>query len=114
MKPATPTPAPDLVLVLEPLPASTPGWTLDDTQAYLTANPLPPDFCWRHRDYPADQPRPVHPSHQTLKGGYGKWLRETPYFPGLFERVHGLILEAGYDLPDPATLAARLRARYSP
>ena len=97
---------------LVPVPAGEPAWTLDDTQAYLTANPLPSDFTWRHRDFPAHLPQPVHPSHKNLKGGYGKWLRETPYFPGLFERVHGIILDAGDDLPDPATIAAELRRRY--
>lgn len=53
--------------------------------AFLSACPLPASFTWPHRD---GGERVVMPSHSTLKGGYGKWLRETPYFPGLFEDVH--------------------------
>ncbi len=86
-------------------------WSLDDTMHYLTANPLPADFHWPHRDYPADRPQPVHPKNR-IHAGYGKWLRETPYFPGLFERIHGIILEAGDTLPDAEQIAAEVRKKY--
>ncbi len=66
-------------------------WTPEDTQEFLTANPLPSDFTWDHRD---GGKRPVVPSHSYLKGGYGKWLRETPYFQGLFELCHDVLLHA--------------------
>ena len=86
-------------------------WSLDDTMHYLTANPLPADFHWPHRDFPAARPQPVHPKNR-IHYGYGKWLRETPYFPGLFERIHGIIIAAGSDLPDPETIAAELHRKY--
>lgn len=88
-----------------------PAWSLDDTQHYLTANPLPSDFRWPHRDLPAADPQPVHPKNR-VHYGYGKWLRDTPYFPGLFERIHGIIVAAGETLPDPDQIAAELTRRY--
>lgn len=66
-------------------------WTSDHTMAYLNANPLPPSFKWKHRDYP--ETRAVQPTHKTVKG-YGKWLRETPYFQGLFEQIHDILSAA--------------------
>jgi hypothetical protein len=89
----------DLVMPWAPV-----AWTAEDTMAYLTANPLPSDFVWPHRDGGL---RPVVPSHSVLKGGYGKWLRETPYFQGLFELIHDLLLRAD-PLPDAEGLARAL------
>jgi hypothetical protein len=66
------------------LPPSVFGWTRDHTMRHLNANPLPETFRWPHRD---GGERIVQPSHKNVTG-YGKWLRETPYFQGLFERVH--------------------------
>ena len=87
---------------LFPLPTA---WTREDTAEYLTANPLPSDFEWKHRDGARAR---VHPSYRT-HGGYGKWLRETPYFPGLFELIHDLIFKTG-QVPAPEKLAEQLRA----
>jgi hypothetical protein len=83
-----------------------PEWSREDTQRYLTANPLPSDFTWKHRDDLRGQRRPVVPSYR-IRGGFGKWLRETPYFPGLFELVHEILFHAPYLLPTPE-LVARL------
>jgi hypothetical protein len=83
-------------------------WTNDDTQAYLNANPLPPAFRWKHRD---GGDAIVAPKHATLSGGYGKWLRETPYFQGLFEAIHAILLASGDHLPDVDTLAKKLTAQ---
>jgi len=80
-------------------------WTADDTATYLKEFPLPSDFVWSHRD---GQRRPVVPTHSYLRGGYGKWLRETPYFPGLFELVHEILVRSGEDLPTPEELAGKL------
>lgn len=79
-------------------------WTAEHTQAFLAANPLPVDFTWDHRD---GGQRPVVPAHSFLKGGYGKWLRETPYFPGLFEMIHDVLLHAD-PLGDAEWLAGKL------
>lgn len=62
-------------------------WNEDDTESYLNANPLPADFVWLHLDGSRQIVRPVH----CLRVGFGKWLRETSYFPGLFETAHRLL-----------------------
>lgn len=74
-------------------------WTKDDTEQYLSANPLPPDFRWRGRI--------VAPQHRTLKKGYGFWLRTTPYHPGLFEEVHRILVRVD-PLPSADELARQL------
>lgn len=94
-----------------------PSWTPDLTERWLSANPLPGDFQWPHRDAnPDGTPRlqTVIPSYRLHKG-YGFWLRTTPYFPGLFEEIHD-VLCAIDPLPDDgaalaATLTERLRLR---
>lgn len=55
---------------------------------YLNTNPLPLTFTWTHRD---GGKRHVQPSHRNVTG-YGKWLRETPYFQGLFELIHDILV----------------------
>jgi hypothetical protein len=91
------------------------GWTEDDVIRWLNDNPLPADFRWtrvdRNRETKAKTYSPgtvVLPSHRGLL--YGKWLRETPYFPGLFEKVRDVILALPDDapLPTPEELAERL------
>ncbi len=54
--------------------------------------------------------RPVCPQHPRLKGGYGKWLAECPDFPGLFELIHGLIVnwEGGARKPLPEEILREL------
>lgn len=66
-------------------------WTRDVTMRYLNEYPLPETFTWHHRD-DADpkKERPVQPVHRAVTA-YGKWLRETPYFQGLFELIHDLL-----------------------
>lgn len=59
-------------------------WTLDSTMEYLNEYPLPADFKWPHRD---GGERVAWPTHRGVIG-YGKWLRETPYYQGLFELCH--------------------------
>jgi hypothetical protein len=83
-------------------------WTHANTRAFLTACPLPPDFLWRDRDGVERAPLPRNGS----KGGYGKWLQETPYFPALFELCHEILRTAPEDteLTD-AWLVAALDAR---
>lgn len=71
--------------------ASSATWTGDMTMRYLNAYPLPRSFTWPHRD--DDKDRAVMPAHGTVTG-YGKWLRETPYFPGLFELATDLLAAA--------------------
>jgi hypothetical protein len=41
--------------------------------------------------------------------GYGKWLRETPYFPGLFELCHDL-LDQESEIGDAGWLAELINA----
>ena len=85
-------------------------WDRAATRAYLDANPLPPTFTWKHRD---GGQRPVHPSHKQVTG-YGKWLHETPYFPGLFELIHGILALSDAHtktVGDAVWLAAELERR---
>lgn len=87
-----------------PLGASwpaTPPWTHDDTEAFLTRFALPTDFRWDRTEKRNGQrivvpDQPVLPNY-TLSKGYGFWLRTTPYFPGLFEEIHDIILRAPDD-----------------
>jgi len=85
--------------------AEAPAWTLVHTEEFLTAYPLPVNFCW-----PDDHGlnRPVLPVKRTHKG-YGFWLRTTPYWPGLFELCHRIIAAAPTDVEmTPEWLAAEL------
>jgi len=80
-------------------------WTRDASMRYLNDNPLPGGFVWPHRD---GGERSVHPSHTEVIA-YGKWLRETPYFAGLFELCHDL-LDQETELGNGAWLADLLSA----
>jgi hypothetical protein len=68
-------------------------WSHDATMRYLNSVPLPATFTWLHRDGGERAVRPVH----AAVSGYGKWIRETPYFPGLFELAHHLLATAPED-----------------
>lgn len=83
-----------------------PAWNLDATMRYLNGNPLPADFTWPHRD---GGERPVRPAHSMVIG-YGKWLRETPYFPGLFELIHDFLDAVPGEIGDAEWLAHELQA----
>lgn len=80
-----------------------PPWTRQQTIELLTADPLPSSFHWLHKDGGA---RPVVPSHQTLRGGYGKWLAEGPQFPGLFELINDILSDADRAGSDSSWLAS--------
>lgn len=84
-------------------------WEHGDTRQYLDANPLPVDFLWADQD---GAERPVQPRHKSVTG-YGKWLQETPYFPGLFELIHGVLVLCP-DLGDAEWLADELNRRRPP
>lgn len=75
-------------------------WTKEHTMAFLNSCPLPPSFKWKHRDGGL---RPVCPSHRSVIG-YGKWLREAPYFRGLFDLIHE-VLQNAPELGGPEWLA---------
>jgi hypothetical protein len=81
------------------------SWTHADTMAWLNENPLPIDFHWTHRDAPDGPPQLVLPKYRVTS--YGKWLRETPYFPGLFEDIHNLLFHAPV-LPTTDDLVSQL------
>lgn len=85
-------------------------WSPDDTEEFLDVEPLPAGFKWRLTKATARAARgelvDVQPAHRGL--AYGKWLRETPYFQGLFELVHQVVVEAGDKLPTAEEVAARL------
>lgn len=96
-------------------------WTDKDVEEWLNDFPLPADFTWTRVDRTKDTKEkietpdtPVRPAHRGI--GYGKWLRETPYFPGLFEQVRDIILAvpAGANLPTAEDLAALLRSGHRP
>lgn len=85
-----------------------PPWTKDDTEAFLTEFPLPASFTWPGKDGKALAVCPKY----TLHGGYGKWLRETPYYPGLFDAVHTVLATDDAALGDEAVMLRALeRAR---
>ena len=77
-----------------------PAWEKADTMAWLSKYPLPPTFMW--------EGRLVRPTYR-IKGGWGKWLAETPYHPGLFELIHEIIVGMGEALPTPEELQEKLR-----
>jgi hypothetical protein len=81
------------------IPGLPSAWTRDDTMHALNRVGLPATFTYTHRD---GGERPVMPSHSKLKGGFGKWLRETPYFRGLFDECHCVFAR----LPDDETITA--------
>lgn len=89
-------------------------WQAWETEAWLNedGNALPADFAWPHRDKHPDGSmnlQIVIPSYRLTKG-YGFWLKTTPYFPGLFEKIHQ-ILARRPELPaDGAELAQILNA----
>lgn len=93
-------------------------WSPDDTEKWLSENALPEDFLWPHRDQPDDGTenlQAVLPNYRLTKG-YGFWLRTTPYFPGLFEEIHQVMLSMGAKLPENGAdlgrmLTERRRAR---
>lgn len=93
----------------EPLIEGFEPWTHKDTRAYLDANPVPVGCHWL--DNNAVQ-RAVRPSHSSVTG-YGKWLQETPYFPGLFELIHGILANTA-ELGDADWLAGELDRRRPP
>lgn len=91
------------------------SWTPEDTRDWLAAdgNALPPDFLWPHRDRKPDgSPHlaRVLPSYRLAKG-YGFWLQTTPYFPGLFEEIHRLLLVTDPLPVDGSALATLLNER---
>jgi hypothetical protein len=77
-----------------------PVWTKDHTQAWLTGNPLPAGLRWLDHN---DNLLPVEPRFPilTTSFSYGKWLRDNPYFPGLFEAVHDILSSAFRDATLP-------------
>lgn len=88
-------------------------WTRDDTAAHLSRFPLPFTFTAVHQSANRDGSArlvPVTPTG-TIHKGYGFWLWKTPYFPGLFERIHDILLRwpNDADLPDGEALAELLR-----
>ncbi len=76
-------------------------WTADDTEAFLTRFALPTEFRWDRTEKRdgvkvAIPDQAVLPDYRISKG-YGFWLRTTPYFPGLFEEIHEILLRAPED-----------------
>jgi hypothetical protein len=80
------------------------NWTSNATMRYLNDFPLPRWLCWPHRD---GGEQPVRPSHEKVIG-FGKWLRETPYFPGLFELIDDLLDAEPDELGGSEWLARKL------
>lgn len=86
-------------------PFVVPPWSDIQTEGWLTQYPLPVEFMWPDR---YGKLRRVLPTYR-ITGGYGKWLHETPYFPGLFEEIHQIIARTPSDvLMTPEWLAAKL------
>lgn len=95
------------------LPAA---WSHDDTASWLTRFGLPVDFRW-DKTVKEDGVKVVVPDQLVLptyrlSKGYGFFLRTTPYFPGLFEEIHDILLRAGDDQAiTPEWVAEQLLAR---
>lgn len=96
---------------VEPLIAfNQPPWDDIASEGWLTEYPLPIEFTWPDR---YGHERRVLPTYK-LKGGYGKWLAETPYFPGLFELCHRILARApANQVLTPEWLVAELN-KYRP
>ena len=82
-------------------PQLTTGWSPNDTEAWLSRFALPIDFRWDRSEKRDGQrlvlpDQPVLPEYRITKG-YGFWLRTTPYFPGLFEEIHDILMRATDD-----------------
>lgn len=92
----------------EPLvPFAVPPWSPLQTEGWLTEFPLAADFTWLDR---YGKERPVLPTYKVRS--YGKWLKDTPYFPGLFEEAHDILARAPADtVLSPEWLADQLNAR---
>jgi hypothetical protein len=74
-------------------------WTEAATIVWLNKHPLP-EIRW--------YTLPVRPVHRPLLG-YGTWLFNTPYFPGLFEACRSILADwRGRETGDGAELVARL------
>lgn len=84
-----------------------PPWNEENTVDFLNRYPLPTSFCWPGKD---GKPLAVCPSYQ-IKHGYGKWLHDTPYYPGLFKAIHESLIAFGENLPSDAELIAALEPR---
>lgn len=100
-----PAQSPELTPTPEP-------WTPDNTEAYLSQVPLPADFKWMRREHMEEgreRLAVVLPTYSISKG-YGFWLRTTPYYPGLFELIHGIlrVWPDNLELPSGEQLAERL------
>ena len=99
-------------------------WTDDDVMRWLDDFPLPADFTATRVDRVKDSDEkiftpntPVRPAHHGIK--FGKWLRETPYFPGMFEQIRDIIraiptADQGGILPTPEQLAEMLKSGQAP
>lgn len=81
-------------------------WNRIAAQRYLNDFPLPTTFTWPHKD---GGERPVHPVHAQVLG-WGKWLAETPNYPGLFELIVDILNDKAVreDPGDGVWLAAQL------
>lgn len=91
------------------------AWTHDDTERFLSQQALPAGFLWPHRDGLMGggvNLQPVIPSYRIHKG-YGFWLRTTPYFPGLYDEIHSILLRWPDDqeMPSAEALAEVLNQR---
>ncbi len=90
---------------------ATPGnsgkpWASTETEAWLSKHPLPDSFRWPVNGQLVTV-RPVH----SLRGSFGRWVRETPYFPGLFDACHTVLAAGrGQEIREGADLAARLQS----
>jgi hypothetical protein len=96
-------------------------WTDDDVMRWLDDFPLPMDFTWTRVDRTKDTKEKIYtpntavrPSHHGV--AYGKWLHDTPYFPGLFEEIRDIIraIPAGSRMPTPEELAVMLKSDVRP
>ncbi len=88
-------------------------WTADDTEEWLRQNPLPTEFRWEKTTRNPDGSKTVKGDQRVLpeyriSKGYGFWLRTTPYFPGLFEEIHAVMLSLGEKLPYDSDHLAQL------
>lgn len=92
-------------------------WTPEDTEQWLTENPLPRDFHWPPEGTAmaaaAGGSKLVLPTYRLHKG-YGFWLKTTPYHRGLFARCHQLLEERNGLFNDADELAEELVRRPDP
>lgn len=73
-----------------------PVWSKNSTIKYLNEEGLPPGLVWENWEGVKEEVKPWFDAKQI-----GRWLSETPRFPGLFESIHQHLAERAKQTRSP-------------